>query len=98
MPTCDEIHAEFDRYANGDVQAGVLPPWMHVSGRVAWYVYQGPYSGLGGGFRSFMEKASRTYPGKTRGPPGDVYVCPPEEHRGEREPTLITIIWAPLAD
>ena len=98
MPACDEIHKEFDRYANRDVQGGVLPPWTHVHGRVVWYVYQGPYSKLGEAFRSFMGKASKAFPGKTRGPPGDVYVCPPEEHHGERERTLTTIFWAPLVE
>jgi len=36
-----------DKFANGKVQAGELPNWMHVSGKVAWYVFQGPYSELG---------------------------------------------------
>jgi hypothetical protein len=97
MASCDEVHEMFDRHANAEVQAGELPPWTHIQGRVVWYVYQGSYSKLGEAFGEFMRKASKAYPGKTRGPPGDVYVCPPEEHRGDRERTLTTIIWAPLA-
>jgi len=32
-----------------------LPNWMHVSGKVAWYVFQGPYSELGSkGFSARM--------------------------------------------
>lgn len=98
MARCAEIHREFDRFANGEVQSGTLPSWTHVNGRVVWYVYQGSYSGLGRAFGTFMQKASAAYPGKTRGPPGDLYVCPPEEHTGEGERTLTTIIWAPLAE
>ncbi|MFI5415586.1 MAG: hypothetical protein ACHQ16_08085 [Candidatus Lutacidiplasmatales archaeon] len=98
MARCDEVHAEFDRHANGDVQAGELPSWLHVRGRVVWYVYQGSYSQLGEGFREFMGKASRAFPEKLQGPPGDVYVCPPEEHQGDLERTLTTILWAPLAE
>jgi hypothetical protein len=98
MSSCEDVHREFDRHANGEVQSGVLPPWTHIQGRVVWYVYQGSYSKLGEAFRVFMDKASKALPGKIRGPPGDVYVCPPEEHRGDRERTLTTILWAPLAD
>jgi hypothetical protein len=97
MASCDAMHKEYDRHANAGVQAGELPPWMHVQGRVVWYVYQGSYAGLGRGFQEFMGKAEKAFPGKIRGPPGDLYVCPPAEHLGDRERTLTTIIWAPLA-
>ena len=98
MPSCDAIHKEFDRFANAEVQAGELPPWTHVQGRVVWYVYRGSYSGLGKAFQVFMTKASKAFPGKLRGPPGDVYVCPPEEHQGEHEGAMLTILWAPLGE
>jgi len=33
---------------------------------------------------------------KLRGPPGDVYVCDPEDHKGDRAASMITILWAPM--
>jgi hypothetical protein len=45
---CDRerVHGEYEGFANGKVQIGSLPGWMHVNGRVARYVFQGPYSQL----------------------------------------------------
>jgi hypothetical protein len=55
MTCCSDVHKQFDKFANGKVQAGELPNWMHVSGKVAWYVFQGPYSELGSkGFSARM--------------------------------------------
>jgi hypothetical protein len=42
-----DLHRQFESLANGDVQVGEMPEWMHVRGRCGWYVYQGPYSSLG---------------------------------------------------
>ena len=47
MACCSDVHKQFDKFANGKVQAGELPNWMNVSGKAAWYVFQGPYSELG---------------------------------------------------
>jgi hypothetical protein len=98
MGSHEEVHAEFDRHANAGVQVGRLPPGLHVEGRVAWHVYQGSYSKLGEAFRAFIQTVEKTHPGKTRGAPGDVYVCSPERHVGKEERTLTTIFWVPLAE
>jgi hypothetical protein len=45
-----EIHRQFQRFANKDVQLGPLPEWTHVRGECVWYVYQGPYGALGDGW------------------------------------------------
>ena len=95
MPSCEEFHKSYDRIANGEVQAGTLPAHLHIQGRVAWYVAQGPYSKLGDMWQEFMRKV-RASNLPVMGPPGDLYVCDPEEHRGPAEKTLSTIMWAPL--
>jgi len=46
MTCCSEVHKQFDKFANGKVQVGELPKWMHVRGQVAWFAYQGHYSEL----------------------------------------------------
>src|SRR3989454_11305198 len=94
VPSCDVFHKAYDRIANGEIQAGKLPPYMHVEGRVAWYVAQGPYSKLGDMWREFMTKV-RTQELPVLGPPGDIYVCDPQEHKDAPD-TLSTIMWAPL--
>jgi effector-binding domain-containing protein len=94
LPSCDRVHAEYDRHANGLMQVGSLPPWTHFSGKVAWYVFQGPYSKLSEGWTRFMEKA-HSAPTVRAGPPGDIYVCDPAEHKGKEE-SIITIFWAPV--
>jgi hypothetical protein len=51
---CTDIHKQYDKFANGTVQVGELPEWMHIKGKVAWCVFQGPYSELESkGFRTF---------------------------------------------
>ena len=92
-----DFHKEYDRLANGKVQVGELPPWMHVHGRAACYIAQGPYSKLGEMWQEFMRKV-RASKLAVIGPPGDVYVCDPEKHEGDRERTLTTIMWAPMKD
>ncbi len=67
-----------------------------MRGRVAWYVYAGSYREIGTkGWQAFREKihASKLRP---HGPPGDLYVCDPDDHEGPRESAMITILWAPL--
>ena len=93
---CDKLHADYDRLANGSVQAGELPDWMHVRGRVAWQVYEGPYDGLGKGWARFMEALHAEYRDRLAGPPGDVYACDPNDHQGEQQKDMITILWCPL--
>ncbi len=62
---------------------------MRVNGKVAWYVFQGPYREL--------PDAWAIGSGKVSGPPGDVYVCDPVDHKGTEE-KLITILWAPVKE
>jgi len=83
--------------ANGEIQTGILPDWLHVEGRVAWFVFQGPYSGIARAFPLFIEKVQSKFPGKVRGAPGDVYVCSPENHTGALERRLTTVFWVPIA-
>ncbi len=97
LRSCDRFHSEFDRLANGEVQIGQLPAWMHVNGRVAWYVFQGPYSGISKGWSEFWAKFRKAGL-SIEGAPGDVYVCPPDEHKDEDQRTLISILWAPLKE
>ena len=88
---CDEFHQGYDRFANKDVRVGELPVWMHVAGRVAWLVAQGPYAKMPEMWREFHHKVHAK--GLTvHGPPGDVYVCDPDDHTGERERSLSTIL------
>jgi hypothetical protein len=35
MAKCDAAHRDYDRVANGDVQRGDLPDYMHARGKVA---------------------------------------------------------------
>jgi effector-binding domain-containing protein len=71
--------------------------WMHVSGKVAWYVFQGPYSNMTLAWAEFMKKVQNSKVGEIVGPPGDVYVCDPQEHKGN-EQKLTTILWTPLKE
>lgn len=97
MANCDVIHKEYDRLANGEVQVGELPPWMSIKGKVAWYVYRGPYGGLGEAWGTFSEKvhAAKLEHG---GPPGDVYVCDPKDHEADEHTKLLTILWSPMEE
>jgi hypothetical protein len=91
-----DIHKQYDKFANGPIQVGELPKWMHVKGKVAWYVFQGPYSDLGPkGFGAFWKKFSEAKL-KMAGPPGDVYVCSPESHKADKQAKMLTIIWCPV--
>ena len=44
MAECDDMHKAFGPLAGGAIQVGELPDWTRIRGRVAWYVYRGPYS------------------------------------------------------
>ncbi len=98
MKACKKVHEEYDRYANGQVELGRLPDWLHVTGRVAWHVHQGPYSSLPQAWRAFGQMLQSLGTEKFAGPPGDVYACDPEDHKGPAEAEMITILWAPLKE
>ena len=90
------MHRQFDRFANADVQVGKLPEWMHVCGKAAWYVYQGPYSELGSkGLDAFWKKFGDAKL-EMSGPPGDVYICSPSCHKADKQAKMLTIIWCPI--
>ena len=94
---CDEMHRQFGALANGDVQIGELPAWTRIHGRVAWYVYSGPYSELGEkGWRAFWTKFT-TAPATMGGVPGDLYVCSPDAHVEEGQKDMLTLLFAPVA-
>ena len=90
------IHREFDRYATVEFQGGELPAWMHVRREVAGYVFQGPYTDLGSPWGTFPKKFLASKPGEAASPPGEVYVCDPEDHKGARESKMLTILRIPL--
>lgn len=90
-----DFHRQFESLANGDVQVGTLPEWLHVTGNCAWYVYQGPYYGIPDAWQQFMRKVhAKKLQGA--GPPGDLYVCNPADHESDGGKKLMTIFWAPL--
>lgn len=97
MARCEQVHREYDRFANGKIQTGTLPSSMHVNGKVAWYVFQGPYRGLADAWTKLGKELQAMGPGKFSGPPGDVYACTPADHKGSEE-KLITILWAPMKE
>jgi len=98
MAMCDEVHKEYDRHANREVQVGELPSNMHVRGKVVWYAYRGPLDGLGRAWETFMSMARATRVGPLHGPPGDLFVCDPDDHKEDRQESLLTILWAPLKE
>lgn len=94
MAVCGEAHARFDRIANAEGQVGELPPWLHVRGRAFWWVYQGPYEAMPDAWETFHAKgrAAGVVPA---GPPGDVYVCDPDDHRDDPG-RILTVMWVPV--
>jgi hypothetical protein len=90
------FHDRFGRFANGEVQTGELPPEFRVQGQVLWYVYRGPYDGLGAAWGVFMQKVHASNPAPNAGPPGDIYICDPTEHPAEKAAGMLTLFWAPL--
>ncbi len=97
MTCCEEIHKALGAKANGEIQVGVLPAWTHVTGRVAWYVYQGPYRDLSTkGWDVFWRKFA-TANLKMEGAPGDVYACSPGCHKEDDQAKMLTLFWAPVA-
>ncbi len=76
---------------------GELPAYTRVKGRVAWYVYQGPYSEISAmGWDVFWKKFAASNH-KMEGAPGDVYVCSPGCHKEDNQAKMLTILWAPVA-
>jgi hypothetical protein len=45
-----------------------------------------------------MRKLQTEKPGPFAGPPGDVYVCDPDDHEADEQRELITILWTPLRE
>ncbi len=97
MTCCEEMHKAFDGKANRDVQVGELPAFTHVKGKVAWYVYQGPYADLSAKGWDLFWKKFATANQKMEGAPGDVYVCSPGCHKEDGQANMLTILWAPVA-
>jgi len=95
LKRCDAVHREYDKYSNGKIEIGQLPSWMHVMGEVAWYVFRGPYRGLPEGWSEFMKKVHSLSNAKVWGPPGDVYLCDPTDHK-EDEGNTLTILYVPV--
>jgi hypothetical protein len=91
------LHKAYDAKANRDIQLGELPASMHVQGRVAWYVYRGPYRDISTkGWDVFWQKFDAKKI-EMHGAPGDVYVCSPSCHAADRQAKVLTILWAPVA-
>lgn len=55
----DDIHRQFESFANEDVQVGEMPEWLHVRGQFIWYVDQGPTAGSAARGRRSWEKSTR---------------------------------------
>jgi len=92
------MHRQFGALAGGDLRVGELPSWTRIRGRVAWYVYRGPYSELGDkGWRAFWHKF-RAAKLKMAGVPGDLYVCSPDAHTKDEQKDMLTLIFAPVAE
>lgn len=94
MANCSEAHAQYDPIANGDGQVGSLPDWLRVQGKVFWWVHQGAYQGLGAAWTVFHAKAAGAGV-RPAGPPGEVYVCDPDDHR-DRPEEILTLLWIPV--
>ncbi len=94
MAVCEEAHEQFAGIVNADGQVGMLPEWMHVRGRVFWWVYQGPYEAMSAAWRTFHEKGGEAGV-VPAGPPGDIYVCDPDDHRDDPD-RILTVMWIPV--
>lgn len=97
MPICDPAHASLDPVANGELQFGPLPRWTRVQGNAVWFVWRGPLEMLGEAWVFFHRKVRARDPGRPDGPPGEVFVCRPEDHADEHPSRLLTILYLPLA-
>ena len=90
------MHKAFGPLAGGAIQVGELPDWTRIRGRVAWYVYRGPYRDLGEtGWRVFWHKVTEAKL-TMAGVPGDLYVCSPDAHAGDAQRDMLTLLWAPV--
>jgi hypothetical protein len=97
MPLCDAAHKQFDQLANGSLQVGNLPSWTRVQGKVAWFVWRGPLDMLGEAWAFFHRKVRAAEPGRPDGPPGEVFICRPEDHVDDKQSKLLTILYLPMA-
>jgi hypothetical protein len=96
MTCCDDMHEEYGQYANGDVQVGELPDNFNVKGKVAWYIYKGPYATLCSiGWSAFWEKYAQLQL-TPRGSPGDIYICNPGCHEEDHQEEILTLIFCPV--
>ena len=98
MAVCEAAHQRFDPLANGDLQIGTLPAWTRIRGRVAWSVWRGPLDMLGEAWVFFHRKVRASNPRQADGPPGEIFLCRPEDHAGDGQTKLLTILYLPLAD
>jgi len=98
VPICDSAHEMLDRFANGEIQVGTLPPWTRVQGRVAWTVWRGPLDLLGEAWTFFHRKVRARQPGRPAGPPGEVFVCRPEDHAADSQSRLLTLLYLPIEE
>lgn len=96
MAACDRAHRQLDKLANGSLQVGTLPEWTRVQGRAAWFVWRGPHNMLGEAWTFFHRKVRAAEPGPPAGPPGEVFVCRPQDHTSDGEARLLTILYLPL--
>jgi hypothetical protein len=97
MSLCEGAHRQFDPIANGDIQTGILPSWTRVQGKVAWWVVRGPLSSLGSSWAAFHQKVGESRSGRPDGPPGEIFICRPEDHAADQQQGLLTILYLPLA-
>lgn len=94
MAVCEEAHKQFDDVANAGGQVSELPGWMYVRGKAFWWVYQGSYDDLPAAWRTFHGKAKEAGV-VLAGPPGDVYVCDPDDHQDDAA-KILTVLWVPV--
>ncbi len=80
--------------ANGEIQLGELPAGLHVVGPIAWWIFRGSHDGMGAAWELFGEKLETVLGHGGVGPPGDIYLCDPEDHPGDWE-AMLTVLWAP---
>jgi len=85
-----------DPLANGPVQVSRLPAWTRINGRTAWWVAKGPLDRLPESWRAFHAAVGQARPGVPDGPPGDVFVCRPEDHAADGQRDLLTLLYVPL--
>ncbi|MFI5418720.1 MAG: hypothetical protein ACHQ2Y_07500 [Candidatus Lutacidiplasmatales archaeon] len=53
-------------------------------------------SSLGSSWTTFHAKVGQARPGLPDGPPGEVFICRPEDHAADEQKGLLTILYLPL--